>query len=320
MKLKYLIYTAIAIMAFMAGQLAADMYKDWTGKDRLYTELLGQKEAYTQISKNLAKLEIKYQKEGELHEKAKKEWAEVKKEKNDRIKSLSDATYLIGKHVERQNGPDYYFETKRKSKNYVLNELRLSGKDSPPIGYILIKSDGKVYKRNYAFEIQVKTLQTIDEATGRIKFYTKAFLISKETSPLKKRTENYKDFKNIPYPLEIVGGSVAYDPTLKNPYKNRFIWAPRLNGGVNFGDFGDSITKASLGVSFYGYGANSEMLKYKLLQLGIGVRSNGDDLDFHFVPVSMRPLPGIFKNTYIGPGIGKDDSGTMFFLNTSIGF
>lgn len=320
MKLKYLLWLGIAIFMFMLGQTAADMWAEYTDKTRLYRELLGQKDAYEQLSENLAKLEVQYKEEKELHERAKKEWAEVSKAKDERIKLLSDATYLISRHVEKQDGPDYSFRTKNGTKNYVLNELRISGQDSPPIGYILIKNDGRTYKRNYKFEIQVKNLQTIDEKTGRVKFYAKAFLVQKEVSPLKKRIKNYTDFTDVPYPLEITGGTVLYDPTVKNQLKNRYMWAPSLMGGVNFGNFDQSPAKAALGVSLFGYGQHPEALQYKLLQIGVGLRSDGSDFDIHLVPISMRPLPKILKNTYIGPGIGKEGNSTVFFLNTSVGF
>ena len=320
MKLKYLAFTALAIWMLLLGSTAADMWKDWTGKNRLHTELLEQKEAYEQLSKNLAKLEVQYKSEKDLYEKAKKEWSEVSKAKDERIKMLSDATYLISKYVEKQDGPDYAFRTKKGTRNYVLSELRIQGKDSPPIGYIMIKNDGRTYKRNYEMEIQVKNLQTVDEETGRIKFYAKAFLVQKEVSPLKKRVEGYKDFTNVPYPLEITGGTAFYDPTAKNQLRNRFMWTYNFNGGVNIGTTGDSLLKGALGVSFAGYGPHKADLKYKLLQLGIGVDSDAGVSDIHLIPVSMRPLPKLFKNTYVGPGIGQSSEGTIFFLNTSVGF
>ena len=320
MKRKHLLWIFGAILLFLAGQVAADMWADYTGKTRLHQELLGQKQAYEQLSANLAKLQIQYKSEKELHEKAKQEWSEVSKNKDERIRLLSDATYLISRHVEKQNGPDYSFRTRKGTRNYILNELRLQGDDSPPIGYILIKNDGRTYKRNYDFEIRVKNLQTIDEKTGRIKFYAKAFLIQKEVSPLKKRVEGYKDFTNIPYPLEITGGTTFYDPTIKNQLKPRFMWTRDFNGGFNLGAGDGSLLNVALGVSFAGYGPHKADLKYKLLQVGLGINDEGKLSDVHLVPISMRPLPGLLKNTYIGPGIGVAEDGMVFFLNTSVGF
>lgn len=321
MKLKYLFYIAVAISLGLMAQAAADMWKDYKGYNRLHQELIGQKEAYVQLSKVHAKLAVNYESEKDLHEKAKKEWGEVSKAKNERIKLLSDATYLISRHVEKQNGPDYSFRTKRGTRNYILNEIRIAGKDSPAIGYILIKNDGRTYKRNYAFEIQVKNLQTIDENTGKIKFYAKAFLVQKESSLLAKRVEGYKDQKDVKYPLEITGGTVLYDPTIKNQLKNRFMWTMNFNGGVNVGAQGDSLLKGALGVSFAGYGPHKADLKYKLLQVGAGFNSDATFANIHLIPVSIRPLPKFLKNTYIGPGIGyTTDNRTVFFLNTSIGF
>lgn len=320
MKVKYLIFIALAILLIFIGSTAADLWKDYTDRNRLYTELLNQKEAYEQISKNLAKLEIQYKSEKDFHEKAKKDWSEISKAKDERIKLLSDATYIIGSHVERQNGPDYFFNTKKGTKSYILNELRIQGEDSPPIGYIMIKSDGRTYKKNYDFEIQVKNLQTIDEKTGKIKFYAKAFLVQKEVSTLKKRLKGYKDFTNTAFPIEIKGGTVLYDPTFKNQLKPHFMWTRNLNGGVNIGSGEGSLFRGTLGVSFSGYGPHEADLTYKILQLGVGIDSQGHLSDIHLIPISMRPLPKLLKNTYLGPGIGKSENKTIYFLNLSTGF
>lgn len=311
--LHFLIIGAIIFVGLKVGGYFFKIEKE---NKRLHTELIGQKEKYIQLTEHTAQLETQYEQQRDLYEKAKKEFKEVSKEKDERIKLLSDATYLIGRHVEKQNGPDYYFETKGRTRNYVLNELRIAGAGSPPIGYILIKHDGRTYKRNYRFEVEVKTLQTVDENTGRIKVYSKAYLTQKEASPLKKRIEGYKDWENVKYPLNIVGGTAIVDPTVANQLAPRFHWwAPHINANVNF--VGEEPA-AGLGISVAGYGKHKNDLSFRFLQLGahynqeFGVQGT-------LTPILWRPLPSIFSNTYLGPGISLKDDGVGYFMGVQVG-
>lgn len=284
---------------------------------RLHAELIGQKESYNQLTEHAAQLESNYVKQKRLAESAKNRFAEVIRAKNERIKLLSDATYLIGRHVTKQDGPDYYFETPRKTRNYVLSELRIAGKDSPALGYILIKNDGRTYKRGYSYEFRVEQLQTVDENTGRIKVYAKAFLVSKEKSPLAKRVDGYKNWKNIKYPLNITGGSVLVDPTIKNQLKPRFFWwAPHINANANFGT---KYPISGLGVSLAGYGVTKNDLSYRLLQLGVQYGKE-TGLQGTIIPIMWRPFSKVLSNTYIGPGVVLRNGGLGYFLGVQVGF
>lgn len=290
-------------------------------KERKYNELIGTKNKYEQLTKYTAKLESDYRTQKDLADEAKKRFAEVIREKNERIKLLSDATYLIGQHVEKQDGPDYYFQTPKATRNYVLNELRIQGQNSPSIGYVLIKNDGRTYKRNYKFEIEVQSLQTIDEKTGKIKVYSKAFLIQKEVSPLAKRVSGYDGWHNKPYPLEIIGGTALIDPTQPD-VKNKFMWwAPRINGGTNLG-IGSSgaFIRSTIDVSFSGYGKSRNDMKWKLLHIGLNSDTEFKKPGLHFIPASYRFYPSLLTNTYLGPGIGVTRDGTNYFLNVNISF
>ena len=294
---------------------AYSKYRD-SKEDRKFSELIGTQTKYEQLTKYTAKLKSDYQSQKNLLNKAKEEFAEVVLKKNERIKVLSDATYLIGKHVEKQDGPDYYFSTKKGTRNYLLNEIRLQGKGSPAIGYIMIKKDGRTYKRNYAYEINVKSLHTVDEKSGHIKVVTKAFLVKKETSPLKKRVDNYDSWFNKPYPLDIVGGTALIDPTVSN-LRSSFHWyAPHINGGINFS--GDDY-RASVDVSISGYGKSINDLKYKLFHLGVNFGPT-KDMGYHFMPFSYRLFDKYITNTYIGPGVAKTRNGTEYYINLNLGF
>jgi len=284
-----------------------------------YAELIGTKTKYEQLTKYTAKLESDYRTQKDLAIEAKKRFAEVNKEKDEKIKLLSDATYLIGRHVEKQNGPDYYFETKKRTRNYVLNELRLAGPDSPAVGYIMIKNDGRTYKRNYAFEIEVNTLQTVDEKTGHVRVFSKAFLIKKERSPLAKRIDGYSSWQDKKYPLKIIGGTAIIDPTEKIEDKKILWWAPHTNMGINAGlGSGKSFVRPTLNFSTSGYGNSRNDLDYKFLQFGVDANTDFSDVGVNFIPFSYRFYPKLLTNTYIGPGIGWNKDGTNYFINLNL--
>ena len=295
------------------------MWKDNQDIERKYTNLIGLNEKYEQLNKYTAKLESSYKDQKELYEKSQKEWTEVVQSKDERIKLLSDATYLIGKHVEKQDGPDYYFQTPKATQNYVLNELRLEGSDSPAIGYVLIKSDGKVYKRNYKFEILVKNLQTVDESTGKIKVYSKAFLIQKETSPLAKRVDGYKDWKDTQYELPIVDGVAFIDPTMPDIEKHFVLWAPHVNFGLNLGADSEGLfVRPALNFSVMGYGKTKNDLDWKFIHLGIDSDTKFDKFGAHVMPFSYRPFSSVITNTYIGPSLGVTKDGLNYSLNINL--
>lgn len=316
-KLKVLFFVFLAGLMFYFGSQAAQYILGLESENgRLHTELIGQKEKYKQINEHVAQLESQYVEQKSLREAAEKRFSEVIKQKNERIKLLSDATYLIGRHVQKQNGPDYYFETPKRTRNYVLNELRIEGAESPAIGYILIKNDGRTYKRNYKFEVSVETLQTVDEETGRIRVFSKAFLIQKEKSPLVKRIDGYKDWENVKYPLKITGGTTLVDPAVKNQLKPRMHWwAPHLNANANFSD---QYPVAGLGVSLAGYGVTKNDLSYRFLQFGAQYGAERG-LQPTFTPVLWRPLPNLLSNTFIGPGAAFYRDGIGYFLGIQVG-
>ena len=317
---KYIGQMLIIVTIIGAVLFAYSKWRD-ANEERRFKDLIGTQTKYEQLTKYTAKLESNYKSQDVLHEKAKKQWAEVSRSKDERIKLLSDATYLIGRHVEKQDGPDYYFQTKKGTRNYILNELRLQGKDSPAIGYVMIKNDGRTYKRNYKFEINVQNLQTIDEDTGRVKVYSKAFLIAKERSPLAKRVKGYKDWHNLAYPLDITGGVAYIDPTMSSTRSKFQWWAPHLNGGVSLGAFGDgSNLRPTFDISLSGYGKTKNDLDWKLLHLGANFNSEAKDVGLYIVPFSYRPFNKYITNTYIGPAISWDKDGRTFNLNINLGF
>lgn len=306
------------VMVIVVGILCYKVYIDYKEKKRLHTELLGQIEKYKQITKYVAKLETRYEKSKKLVDKAKKEF----KIKDSKIKMLSDATFLMKRHVNKQLGPDYYFETKNKTRSYVYNEIRINGKDSPPIGFVMIKNDGRTYKGNYKFEINIKNLQSVDDESGKIKVYSRAYLILKESGLAKKdRCNGCKDWKDIKYPLDITGGVAYVDPTVESKLKPKFYyWNPKYSISSNLTYSKDGTRfKPGLEVSFLSYGLTKSDSQFKIGVIGTNIGFDVQEWDIYFKPVLYRPFSTL-SNTYVGGGVGYGTSGVKYIVGISVGF
>jgi hypothetical protein len=307
----------IAVFVILLIIAGIKIYKDYTTKTRLHEDLIGQSEAYEQLSKKHAKLAIEYKTQEDLLKNKDERWSEVVKEKNERIKLLSDATFLIGKHYLKSQGPDYFFETPKKTRNYIFNEVRIAGVDSPPIGFVMIKNDGRTYKGTYPFTIKVENLQTIDEETGKIKVYAKAFLISKSNGLAGKRRPDLKKWVDLSYPLDITGGTVLVDPTIKNTTSPRFFLNPKVDLTISAGLDMSFRLLPGLDVSLLSYGVSKNDSRFKFVGLGANFGAEVDDLDVNFKPIYWRPF-SFFSNTYIYPGIGYSRNGVRYLLGIGV--
>jgi len=320
---KSIFQTLIRVLLVLGSVIGAYWYLSSSTQppQREHEELIGLKEKYEQLTKYTAKLEANYQSQKALTEAADKRFKEVVKEKNERISILTDATFHLGKHYLKSQGPDYFYETPKKTKNYAYYEIRLHGATSPPVGFVMVKQDGRAYKGMYSFDLVVETLQTVDETTGRVKVYSKAFWVPKENGIAGKRRPDLKTWEGERYPMPIVGGTILVDPTKDKTSPHFIKWAPKLNGGFNIGTGPDGLSmKPEFNVSLSGYGKNTKDLQWKILQIGVATDTKLKNVDLHLIPFTYRVFPNILSNTYIGPGIGISETGTTYFINTSVGF
>lgn len=281
------------------------LYQWLTEEDRLYKELIGQKEAYQQISETLAKLEVQYKDQKDLYDAQKKMFEEIVVAKDEQIKMLTTTIFTNKNKTQKRNGSDL---TRDK---YVFNEVRIAGADSPPIGWVMISKDGMVRSGTYKFDIQVDNLQTIDEKTGRIKVYSKGYYIVKQDGLANRKDSDLKNWKNVKYPLNITGGVAIVDPTIAadNSRKKLFLWAPRLAMGINSGvDSSGFQIKPSVGVSLSGYGVSKNDLDFRFLEVGVGIGKTVADSDVNLKPVMWRPIKQL-PNTYVGPGVTYSPKG-----------
>ncbi len=290
-----------------------------------YGKLTDTKTDYDQLTATMGQLTTLYKEQADLAKEVAVAWRELAVERGERIKLTANSVVTVDPTVESQAKADYTFLTEGNTKGYTLNELRIEGKDSPPIGYVLVKNDGSVYKKNYAFEIRVESVQLKDDLTGKIRVVSRAFLVPLENGLADKRRPDLKKWAGEKYPLKVTGGETVVDPqepilpTNKN--KGWVPWTLNLNGGFGvFGAAGKGLdTKATVDTNLFGYGYSKRDLDWKFLHLGVNYSAN-DGLGFHVMPFSYRPLPSILTNTSFGPGVYVTPDAYGYFIGLNIGF
>lgn len=282
---------------------------------RLYSELVGQQQKYKQLSDHAAQLEIDYADQAKLKSDLQAKFADEKNTLTDRIKILSNATFLIREQARKEGRSDITYQGT--DLKYVVNEIRF--KDGPPLGYVLIFDDGRVVSRVYNHEIQVNTAVARNEDSGQYTIVSKADYVLKSPSI---NSNGEKVWTNKPYALKIVGGTAEIDPTEKNPLTPHFIlWAPHLNGGLAIGaGASGGFVRPGIDFSVAGFGATRNDLDWKFLQIGFDIDTALQDPGMHVAPFSYRFWPQILTNTYVGPAMGWSKTGPSLQLDLSLTF
>lgn len=300
-----LLIVVAAIFAVKGLQYLDKLKSD---RDRLFTELVGQKESYQQLSANAAKLEIDYKKQSDIRADAEKRFSNEKGALLDKIKILSDATFLIKEKARQSGSSDVTWNGV--NSQYVMNEIRF-GNDGPPVGYVLIFKDGRVVSKIYNHQIKIDTVVSKSEDSGRYSIISKADFILKSPS----LNPNGKVWTNQPYPLNIVSGTAEIDPTEPILTKRHLqLWVPKLNVNLNFDPNG---VYPGAGVSIAGYGRSADDLDYKFLQLGFQVVNH--EIQPTVIPIYWRPFDGFIDNTYLGPGVSYGNGQVRYFLGIGVG-
>ena len=244
-------------------------------------------------------------------------------ERGERIKLMSSIQVGVNSEIEKQEKSDYEFKTPNGTNGYVLNELRIAGKDSPPIGYILIQKDGNVLKKNYKFEIMVENVQLKDDLTGKIRIVSRAFLVPLENGLAEKRRPDLKKWKGDKFPLDVTGGIALVDP--KEPLvplnlASEWIeWPFNVNVGASVFSEGSSVSaRPTLSTNLWGWGTSKQDLDWKIMHLGINY-SDKFGMGYHLTPASYRLFKGLLTNTYLGTGVYGDSFNKGFFIGIDVG-
>jgi len=292
--------------------------------EKRYAKLLEIREDGHPVDDSKAyQLATAYKEQVELAKQLATAWKEVAKERGERIKLTGETIVSVDKSKETQKGNDYEFLTEQGKKGFSLNEIRVAGTDSPPIGYVLVKKDGEVQKGTYAFEIHVESVQLKDDLTGKIRVVSRAFLVPKQNGLAGKRRPDLKQWKDEPYQLPVTGGNVLIDP--QEPIvpiikEKGLVWWP-MNLNVGLGVFsvnGITESRTMADVTLLGYGLSKQNLDWKFLNIGIN-HSNDYGIGMHLSPLTWRPAPDTLTNTYLGPGYWSDAENQGYFMGVQVG-
>lgn len=286
-----------------------------------YGRIIGVKDDFTQISTTLAQLSTLYLEQAALTKEILTEFKDVQKDHEERYKSFTRQIVSVEGKTTKQIGPDLLQENEEGE--FIVNEIKVDGVNSPPIGAVLIKRNGETEKTTYDFDVHVDSVQVKDDFTGKIKVVSKAYLVSKTegvVAQAKGRPPKWVGFK---YPLQVTGGSILVDPiepmTPSNTQPAFLPWTLNLN--VGFGIFSQDKTsvgaRPTIGLNLAGYGVNKRDLKWKFAHLGVNYTEVGG-IGFHMTPFSYRVMPEVLTNTYVGPGWSVNNEIQSYFLGVDV--
>lgn len=287
-----------------------------------YDQLLKQHTDFIKLTENMSQLATSYKTQEELLRALKTSWGDFQIKESERIKSTISTSITIDSKQEVNSQSDFIKMSTDGKTKYTVNELRFRGSDSPPVGYILIKNDGSVFKENYEYEILVESVQVKEDDTGKIRVVSKAFVVTKSNGLAENDRKDLKRWQGVKYPLPVTGGETVVDPQEpSNLVKNKDwqLWSMNFNGGFGLYGRSDKLdSKISLDVSVLGYGYSKQDLDWKLMNVGLNY-SVESGLGVHFVPVYYRPLPNLLTNTYVGGGVFIDPKGKGLLLGLTVG-
>lgn len=306
----------------------------WTEKERdreerlllekRYAKLIDTKVSAEELEK-VTQLATSYKEQATLAKKVALEWKNLAINRGERIKLLDTTDVIIPDFDYSQQGNDYFFQTKEGLKSFYINELRINGENSPPIGYILVHKDGKVSKKNYKFTIKLESVQLKDDLTGEIRVVTRAFFVANENGLAEKRRKDLKKWKDEKFQLDTIGGEIIVDPhePLVSISKEKGWLILPLNVNPGLGVFGvgrGAESKFTLDTNLYGYGYSKRDLDWKILHVGMNY-NDSSGLGFHITPASYRLFPDTLTNTYIGAGFFLDSNDNQgYYLGVNVGF
>ena len=288
-----------------------------------YSSLLNSVQEFATLEKELASLRIKYAEQQELLLKTADQWPDLR-DKHERVKSVGAVTVRLPSGEQKQVTPDYQFTTPKGESRFSIFELRVAGPNSPPIGYVRINSDGSVNKQSYPINVQVEQVQFKDDLTGKVRVISRAYLLPVENGLAGKRRPDWTRWAGRKYKLGVTEGELVIDP--KEPidaYRGRKDWVLlplNINGGIGVIGDGSSINSAiTTDVTLLGWGSSKYSLDYKFFNIG-GIYNDTDGVGVAITPATLRPLPTVLTNTYLGVGYGAFVDTSNYFINLSVGF
>jgi hypothetical protein len=311
------------ILLAVLGFCALFFWDYWNHKKRLqFADLIGTKEELKRLSEYVVELEVKYIEQQELLNLATKRFKEERGALKEQIVLLSDATYVMRSYARQNNEPDYYFETGPGGQSFIYHEIELTGPDGlrgPPIGFVMIYSDGRVVSRAYNHVIQIENVVSRDPTTGRTNQITKGNYILKDRhlgSRPNKPIPGKENWADIPFPLVVDSGTTLIDPVRENE-RRRFYLQPKPNLGVTFSPSGIS---PYFGAHLAGLGFSENDLDWKFAHIGIKINNPISSSALVLAPVSYRPSRRWLGNTHIAPFFEYGKTGASGGIMINLGF
>lgn len=304
--IKYCFIGLIVLVALFGAQKIYNLFYE---NQKLHEDLLNTQQKYEQLSKDSAKLEIDYKNEKELQALLEKDWAKEKAKLEGKVKILAQAVFSTQEKERVTDRSDIVYKGP-----YVLNEIKFSN-DGPPIGYVLMRQDGKVASKLYNYQIEVNTVVSKDDTSGRYNIVSKADYVLKETP----KVADNKTWQDKKYPLDIIGGTAVIDPVdiVTVPTARFYLFAPRIGGGTHI--YIDNIVPY-FGLSLMGIGVSKRDLSWKFAEFGLEY-SKDTKIAFSFAPIMYRPLKDWLPNTYLSAGITWTTLGSKkYFIGLNVGF
>lgn len=314
--IKYIIFTFIIIFT------AFFVYDRFFNTQRSHQELIGLKQKFKQVSERAASLEIQYLEQRKLKERAAQEWDQEFNALKGEIRMLSDATFLIRSYARENNEPDYYFETGPDGQSFIYQEIEFvddEGNRGPPLGYVMIFSNGKIVSKVYNHEIEVQLISSRDPKTGKYSVLSKGNFILQDRhlgSRPRKPIKGKEDWTGRPFPLQISSGTALIDPTREAKTRS-FRLEPKPNLGITVSPAG---SRPFVGVHIASYGKSSNDLDWKFGHIGASIPNDPKDANLVIAPVSYRPSSRWLGNTHIAPHIEYGKSGLSGGFMINLGF
>lgn len=314
---KIIVVVGIALLAFTIFN-----------RDRQYEKLIGQVEDYKQLSQYAAELAVKYGDQAALNEKIKKDWEAEKRYISGTRKAAINADFVLNNSAKRDNSADLIYVGEDGKQKYLFQELHFvdnKGVVGPPVGYVMIYEDGHVVSKVYRHHIDVKTLLTKDESSGRYNVLSKGDYILEQAGLANRKDSTFKDWTGISYPMNITGGEASIDPRegALGVAKFRF-WDPHIDMGLNnsFGISGKYSLAPNVGFSVASYGRSKRDNSFRFLRIGVG-GSKADGLQVSAAPFmySLGKVTPVLSNTYIYPTVSWSmKSGITYGAGVSLSF
>lgn len=263
---------------------------------KLHAELIGQTQAYEQLSKEMASLQVNYKNQGEIITKYEQEFNT--RPKSGVIAVTGTKFGINGKVFDEKLGAKFY--------EIYLPDGENKG---PALGVVMMGN--KITTKAYNHELEIVQGIERDKKTGRYRILARGYYVLKETD------SKWRDKR---FSLPVTGGEAVVDPVFGEIVKNKFWLKPRVHLGLQM-TYPNKAPLPALSVYPFSYGPNSDGSVMRFIGTGLSGDSKKVVLSITPVAVNLNKAIKFFHNTYIGPVISIDQNGKKAYgAGIDVGF